>query len=187
MVNCLKNPLQIGNGSEQRIIKGSQSVDGLPEPADVGGKGHQHADGDSASGMVHPGNSQHIDEGRCDSADNIDRRSHEEIKPHRSHPRLTVPVAEPVKNPAVLLLPHKGLGHADSVYTLRNVSVQVGLLIALNLPCPSLPLLDKDYQDREHGQTAQTDQCQSHVNTEHEEQDEKQITQVCHSVYDSVA
>ena len=41
-INCLKDSLQISNGSQQGIIERSQCINRFPESGDIGGEGNQY-------------------------------------------------------------------------------------------------------------------------------------------------
>lgn len=50
------------------------------------------------------------------------------------HPGLAVAVAEIVENTAVFIFSYKGLGYPDAVNAFCDIGIQVGLLVALDLP-----------------------------------------------------
>ena len=176
-IDGLKNTLQIGDGGEQRIVEIRQGGDGGPEPADVSGKGHQNAHGGRAAvhRHIHNGN---IQEGGGHGGDHVHGGSHHEVEAHGLHPCLAVAVAQTVENTAVFLLADEGLGYADAVDAFRDIGVQVGLLVALDLPGPVLSFLDDDGEEGEDGQAAHAHQGQLHVDGQHEEDDEDQAAQI---------
>ena len=91
-----------------------------------------------------------------------------------------------VKNTAVFFFPYKGLGYPDTVNALRNIGVQVGLLITLDLPCPVLLLLNQAGKDSQDGKTAHTHQSQLPINGKHEKDDEYQAAQVGYGIEETV-
>lgn len=67
-----------------------------------------------------------------------------------------------------------------------NISIQVGLLVALYLPCAVLLFLNETGKQRQYGKAAHTHQCQLHVDGEHEKDDENQAAQVRYCIQQTV-
>ena len=176
LIDRLKDTLQIGDGGQQRVIKAGQRVDRIPEAADIGGKSDQNTDRNAGVTAHHPSDAEHIHKGGSDDGDNVNTRSHQEIEFHGAHPRTPIAAAEVVEDIGVALFAGKGLRDANPVDAFGNVGVQIGLLVALDLPCAALLFLDQDHDQSQHGKTAQADERESDIDHEHEHQNEYQVT-----------
>ncbi len=102
------------------------------------------------------------------------------------HPGFTVAAAQVIENIAVHFLAHEGLGYPDAVDAFRDVGVQVGLLVALDLPGPVLSLFDENHYGGEDRQAAEAQQRQPHVGQEHKGHDKEQVAQIGDGIDDTV-
>ena len=149
LVNRLENPFQIRNRRQQRIIKTRQRIDGIPETADICSKSGQHTHCNSAfSAVQHIVNADNVYERSRHRRNDIHTRPHQKLKLDGTHPCLPVASAQIIENIRILLFPRKGLRDSDAVNALRNIGIQIRLLIALNLPGPALFLFDQHHNGR---------------------------------------
>ena len=76
---------------------------------------------------------------------------------------------------AVLILPDEGLCHPDAVYAFCDISVEIALLVGLNLPCPALLALDEHDDQCQQWQSAEAEQGQSGVAYQHKYNNEEKV------------
>ena len=94
----------------------------------------------------------------------------------------TVAVAEIVENTAVFIFPYKGLGYPDAVNAFCDIGIQVGLLVALDLPGAVLFFLNKTGKNSQNREAAHTHQGQLNIDGKHEKDDEYKAAQVRYGI-----
>ena len=178
LVNGLKDTFQIGHGRQDVVVYAGQRIDRRPEAADIRGKCHHDTHRHAAVPSGNAGNTDHIDKRGRDRRDQIHHRRHQKLIVAGAQPCTPVLHAQSVKLCHIALLPGKRLGHADAGDPLCDIGVEVGLLIALDLPGCVLLAFQKHHIGQQNRQAAQTNQCQPRTHIEHKRNDKDQVAKL---------
>ena len=139
LINGLKDTLQIGDCRQNAVIKSGNGIDRLPESGNICRKHHKHTDRHTGSAASkNTWYTHHIYKGCGDHRDQIHHRTHHKVIINCFEPCFPVTHAQRIKDLDIFLLPDKCLGNTDTVNTLRNIGIEIGLLIALELPAGTL-------------------------------------------------
>ncbi len=92
-----------------------------------------------------------------------------------------------VENICIFALSGKGLGNPDSIDTLCYISIEIGLLITLDLPGISLLRLNKNYHKYKYWQTAKTNYCQPYIYSQHKYKNKNQVAQISYGIDNTIA
>lgn len=184
LVDELEDPLGRSHRDQQLIVHLAETVDRLPEAADVTRKGDQEADGQLV--MLDQISAEPEQDQRTDPARNFDQRPETLVEGGSPVPRFFAVHVHFVKELDVFLLLRKRLGHADPLDRFVQVGVDPRVFHPHVLPSPADfdPQFGRYEKHDRHGQNDR--QPQLPVDQKQNDDDAHQLHAVDHQVDDAV-